>query len=290
MSLQANAGLSAGLNFGGDDALGPNMGLAYADNPTISYAPLQGENLLKSILSPLQLEAILVLTQSGWNINRVFGLCFERINNLYNAPTASGPTPQLEPDYEQFNHLLESLRTLQEKQMIEIGTTTQPGSPGITMRLVTDAEEYQREIDRIYALLQLDRSVRDFALNTDFLEVKDTQWAVRTRSISGLLYYLSHNVDTPDRHQADGLVTVTESHTGGKFDWNNTPAGRLFRVKTSPERPDNAYIATSYRGQWFYIEDTDLESKSTFMLLRQLFDLQAGQTQSQGPTLTLPVR
>lgn len=32
-----------------------------------------------------------------------------------------------------------------------------------------------------------------------------------------------------------------------------------------------------------------MESKSTFMLLRQLFDLQAGQSTVQGPTLTLPV-
>ena len=63
-----------------------------------------------------------MLTQSGWNIDRVFGLCFERINNLYNAPTASGPTPQQAPDYEAFNHLLESLSVLQKRQLIEIGT------------------------------------------------------------------------------------------------------------------------------------------------------------------------
>ena len=266
------------------------MGISYADNPTISYTPLQGENLLKSILSPLQLEAILVLTQSGWNINRVFGLCFERINNLYNAPSASGPTPKLEPDYEKFNLLLESLHSLQKRQLIEIGTKQHKDSTGITVRLGADDEAYKNEIERIYALLKLDRSVNDFDLNTDFLEVKTTQWAVRTRSISGLLYYLSQNVETPDQHQSDGLVTVTSARNGGIFDWNNTPAGRLFKVKTHTERPENAYITTYYRGHWFYIEDTDLESKSTFMLLRQLFDLQAGQTKSQGPTLTLPVR
>ncbi len=290
LSLSANAGVNANMNFGSRDSLSPSMGLSYADNPTISYTPLQGEDLLKSMLSPLQLEAILVLTQSGWKIDRVFGLCFERINNLYNAPSASGPTPKLEPDYEQFNRLLEALHRLQEKRLIEIGTKPQEDATGITVRLVADDEEYNDEIERIYELLQLNRSVNDFDLNMDFLEVKGTQWAVRTRSISGLLYYLSHNVDTPDQHQSDGLVTVTSSQNGGTFDWNNTPAGRRFKVRTHTERPENAYIATYYRGHWFYIEDTDLESKSTFMLLRQLFDLQAGQTESRGPTLTLPVR
>ncbi|MCQ3806891.1 MAG: hypothetical protein KTV16_06360 [Acidimicrobiia bacterium] len=58
---------------------------------------------------------------------------------------------------------------------------------------------------------------------------------------------------------------------------------------TGSERAEDAYIATYYRGHWFWIEDSDLQSKSTFMLLRQLFDLQAGQSTFQGPTLTLPV-
>ena len=93
LSLGANVGVNTDVNFGNGDTLSPSAGIAYSDKPTISYTPLQGEDLLKSILSPLQLEAILVLTQSGWNISRVFGLCFERINNLYNAPNASGPTP-----------------------------------------------------------------------------------------------------------------------------------------------------------------------------------------------------
>ncbi len=118
LSLGANAGVNADVNLGSGDSFSPSVGIAYADKPTISYAPLQGEDLLKSLLSPLQLQAILVLTQSGWNISRVFGLCFERINNLYNAPTASGPTPELEPDYEEFSRLLVLLRTLQNERGI----------------------------------------------------------------------------------------------------------------------------------------------------------------------------
>ena len=93
----------------------------------------------------------------------------------------------------------------------------------------------------------------------------------------------------PKRISRAGLVTVTQAEHGGVFDWGDTPAGRLFQVRSGPERPQGAYIATFYRGHWFWIEDNDLESKSTFMLLRQLFDLQAGQNTGQGPTLTLPV-
>ena len=286
LSLGANAGVNSDVNFGSGDSLSPSAGITYSDKPTISYTPLQGEDLLKSILSPLRLEDILVLTQSGWNISRVFGLCFERINNLYNAPNASGPTPGQEPDHKKYGHLMDALYTLQKNQLIEIGTNKEGG---IVIKLLRDNIAYKNQIDQVYALLELDRSKDEFTLNTDFLNMENTQWTVRPRSISGLLYYLSHNVEAPSSHHHE-LVTVTRTEDGGRFDWNETPAGRLFKIHTSDERPENAYIATHYRGNWFYIEDTDLESKSTFMLLRQLFDLQAGQTNPQVPALTIPVR
>ena len=289
LSLGANAGLNSDVNLGSGDTLSPGLGIAYADKPTISYTPLRGEELLKSILSPLQLEAVLVLTQSGWNISRVFGLCFERINNLYNAPNASGPTPAREPDYEEFGELMGALQTLQNNRLIEIGTRQNGDDVDIVIKLTRDNDAYNNDIDKVYRLLELDRGIDEFSLNTDFLDMKSTQWTVRTRSISGLLYYLSHNIDAPPGH-LDNLVTVTRPEGGGYFDWDDTPAGRLFKVRTSEDRPDNAYIATRYRGHWFYMEDTDLESKSTFTLLRQLFDLQAGQTEPRVPALTIPVR
>ena len=157
------------------------------------------------------------------------------------------------------------------------------------IKLIRDYDEFKNEIDQVYALLELDHSIDEFILNTDFLNMVTSQWTVRPRSISGLLYYLSHNVAAPSSHHHE-LVTVTKTKLGDTFDWNGTPAGRLFKIHTSEERPENAYISTHYRGHWFYIEDTNLESKSTFMLLRQLFDLQAGQSNPQVPALTLPVR
>ena len=134
-------------------------------------------------------------------------------------------------------------------------------------------------------------AVKDFDLSTDFLAGEKRRSGRFAPALSPACCITSPRLwKHPGQHQADGLVTVTTSKTGGVFDWTHTPAGRRFKVRARAERPDNAYIATYYRGHWFYIEDTDLESKSTFMLLRQLFDLQAGQTKSQGPTLTLPVR
>jgi len=285
LSVGANAQLGGTVAIGGEDSVSPLAGVAYMDSPTISYAPLRGEDLLKSLLSPLQLESILVLTQSGWRISRVFGLCFERINDVRNAPTASGPTPDQEPDYRSFNRLLDSLNRLQSAGQIEVGAQEK----GVVVKLNAGGEDGSHGLDEVRALLGIESDDNEFRLNTNFLETVADQWTVRTRSLSSLLYYLSQNVDTPPAHQSAGLVTVTRARGGGVFDWGETPAGQIFQVRSGRERPEGAYIATFYRGHWFWVEDHDLESKSTFMLLRQLFDLQAGQNTVQGPTLTLPV-
>jgi len=121
--IQTTAALDTEIDIGpGGNIIQPGVGVEYSQSPTISYTPLRGEDFLKSVLSSISLEAILVMTQSGWSIERVFGICIERMNDLYNAPSASGPTPKDEPKrYENFAHTLEILRKLQREGLIEIG-------------------------------------------------------------------------------------------------------------------------------------------------------------------------
>ena len=71
-------------------------------------------------------------------------------------------------------------------------------------------------------------------------------------------------------------------------DWQKLTK-ELMRIRWAKKPPQNAYSAIFYRGNWFYIDDSDLTSKSTFSLLMQLFALQAGEVKSTGPLLTLPV-
>jgi len=83
-------------------------------------------------------------------------------------------------------------------------------------------------------------------------------------------------------------VTVTKDEQDNRFDWRQV-TGELMHIHWSEQRPKNAYVTVSYRGRWFYIDDSDLTSKSTFSLLMQLFALQAGEIKSTAPVLTLPV-
>lgn len=294
-TFTGNLGVNSEVNLGSSPGLiKPNIGISYQDRPTISYSPLEGEDFLKSILSSISLEAILVMTQSGWRIDRVFGLCVERMNDLYNAPRASGPTPREVPRYQKFERMLQLFRELQLDDDIEIGPDLDLNNKQ-DLVLIFEADHSDESIlEELASLLDFKRQKNNgngrVVVTNNFVNLKPNQLTVRTRSISSILFYLSQNIEVPKNHIDAGLVTVTKTREGKEFNWDKTPGGKVFKVKSSETLPANVYLAVPYRDHWFYIEDNDLESKSTFILLMQLFDLQAGQTKVTGPTLTLPVR
>ncbi len=115
-----------------------------------------------------------------------------------------------------------------------------------------------------------------------------TNLDLETRSLLQALYYVSHGVEVPAEHRARGLVTVTRDADGGEFDWQEVMRD-LFRVRTAAERPAHAHVAVRYKGQWFYVDETDQDTKSTFSLLVELSRLELSGKTGPGPQLTLPV-
>ena len=289
MDLSAGLDQSAfDLNSGGADILQFSGGAAYSTSPTITYAPLQGDAFVKSVLRPISIEDIFARTASGWSSRRVLSLCVERMNGLENAPSASGPTPKSAPKrIDPFNRLLQLFEQVMGENLII--PRIDPVSKEMQLEIKSSLEHH-KAIWEIKQLLGLDQELTNYHVNSDFMEYKADTISIRTRSLMGIFSYMSQNVDTPKDHKEAGLVTVTRNRNGTEFDWSKTAGGSLFHIRQSKWQPDQAFVAIPYRGQWFYLADNDLESKSTFMLLSQLFRLQAGGAKSAGPTLTLPVR
>ncbi|MGZ8219508.1 hypothetical protein [Methylomagnum sp.] len=280
---QSEVGLS-----GGGDLIKYSFGGAYSNSPTISYVPLQGEGFVKSTLTPIPLETLFSLAGSGWSTRRVFSLCVERINGLENAPSASGPTPKATPGQSHsFNRLLELVEEIAPAHLIVPRIDPVTKEPQLEIR---SSPEFLVQVREVKDLLGLDQNLQVYRVTSDFLNSQPDTVSIRTRTLTGIFFYMSHHVDTPQEHKAAGLVTVTRNPDGAEFDWGTTPAGKLFHIQQGEDPPDQTFLAIPYRNRWFYLADNDLESKSTFMLLMQLFRLQAGAAKSQGPALTIPVR
>ena len=292
-----NAGLAGAFTHGGDISnifeIGP--GGEYEENPTVTYSPLQGEQFVKRLLSPISLETLLLLYNSGWSVERVFKLCAQRINNIRNAPRAAGPTPATAPQYKTFKRLTDLMRNLQIKDGLNIrlehpapGGMENRGSSRIVMRLAEQGEALpeSRELVKLLGLLP-DKPfyvVHGHTIRPD----RHDHIGIQTRSLMGVLYYLSQGVKVPPADIEAGKVTVTHTADGGVFDWDLV-TGDLLRVHSQTAKPDKAAVSVEYRGHWFYIADSDLTSKTTFSLLHHLFALQSGDVQSTQPIYTLPL-
>jgi hypothetical protein len=149
---------------------------------------------------------------------------------------------------------------------------------------------HQGDIAEIKHLLGLDPHRETYILTGNVLQRGGDTISISTRSLMSIFFYLSHNIETPTEHKQEGLIKITRNKDGSVFDWATTPAGQLFRINVSESKPDHGFLAIPYRDHWYYVTDNDLESKSTFMLLTQLFRLQAGASKAVPPTLTIPVR
>lgn len=108
-------------------------------------------------------------------------------------------------------------------------------------------------------------------------------------SIERLLLVMTNRMNGQNNaREASGRVTVTRDQNGEPFDWNLV-IGDLLNIRSQDDPPENAAVAVNYRDSWFYIDDSDISSKYTFMLLGVLTSLQAGSIERAGPILTLPV-
>lgn len=291
MKLDFTGGLDQsafGLTDSASDIIKFSAGGEYYTQPTISFAPLQGDAFVRSLLNPIPLDYLIQLTQSGWSSRRVFGLCVERVNNLENVPTGSGPMPDHSPtNHHDYMRLIELMESVRGSRLI---VPRVDDVNKISLVEIKSSPEHRDTIREIKSLLDLDQNLELYKLSSNPLQRNRDTITITTRSLMSVLFYLSHNVMTPQEHIEEGRVKVTKRFDGSTFDWGETPAGRIFKIHYSDDYPEKGFLAVPYMDHWYYIAHNDIESKSTFMLLTQLFRLQAGSAKMAAPTLTIPVR
>lgn len=310
--LEGSVGAAIDLSTDGDASGASATGFSLSETPTVTWTPLQGDQFVTELLSPIPIEALVLLPQAGWSVERVLRLGVQRIAEVPNAPGASGPTPSYAPVFEEFQDLACALRKLQVEGRLGVrvdeievpAAGDQTARPELEFRL-TARERGWRElpatgvcaVDRVEdpeALLRehgIDLAGDGVVLRNAYLEDGEGL-PVETRSLLGAMYYLSHGIESPREHGPEGRRLVTEAGGCGpeapESPWRELTRS-LFRVECAGSRPrrGEAFVEVFYEGTWFYIRNDDLDSKSTFGLLMQLFSLQAGGAEGIAPTLTL---
>lgn len=113
---------------------------------------------------------------------------------------------------------------------------------------------------------------------------------VDARSTAQVLFFLANGVEVPPDHLCAGLVPPMVDADGQVLDSREVTRG-LFEVHLGygHKPPRTAFVASKYRGYWYYIDDRDQASKATFALMMQLSRLDFARARPGAPLLTLPV-
>ena len=115
---------------------------------------MDGADYVKNILTPVDLETILLLTRSGWAADRVFRLAVNKINGINNASEASGPTPGSAPEYKKFLQVASTLKKLQQEDSFTLGYRLEDDSSKLGF-LIKPSQRNNKEVKRFLKLINI---------------------------------------------------------------------------------------------------------------------------------------
>ena len=114
-----------------------NVGGSYAEHPTITYTPLQGEQYITNVMAPIDMTRFMMLYRTGWTLEFLMRTLVDRVGNLQNLPIdkRSFPFPaaqatkpgELKSTYEDFLEFMRILERIQWRGDLEIVKVTGKG-------------------------------------------------------------------------------------------------------------------------------------------------------------------
>ncbi len=260
--------------------IAPNV--SYSEAPTITYTPMQGEEFVTRLLTPVDVQILKMFFRDGWGIARIMRTFIQRLGPLPNAVLASRPTSSRVPEYERFGAFTQILRKLQWLDGFRAFNDHTDGSYRI-MIVITTFEKLTPTERAFLKTLGITPLTPNFWI-TSADNGQPRNFYAETRTVLAIYNFLAKGVEVPKEHVKQ--VDQTLMPNGQLFNWNLITNG-LFDVKYAKFLPINAYIYVYYRGYYFYIDDKDRDSKETLNLLSIINGIFQGNIQSVLPVFTV---
>jgi len=251
----------------------------FAERPTITYTPLTGEKFTKSMLTPIPPSAIIFFIQSGRSVDAVFYLCVQSINGINNRQDAAFRSVPMNPD---FAELLTKMRRIQQSGRIEMRTQTDEKKQTTLFCFSKDVSPEIAE-DRAWVKqkLGLNPQASEFKVVYGSAAQQD-EIAIQSRSVMEILTQQASSIDIPAddlKHNRAYAVAKTEDPLAERMN---------IHIRSGKEKPADAFVSISYRGKWFWIEDTDFKSKQIFSSLLILLSMMESDRGANQPVITVP--
>jgi hypothetical protein len=305
----------------------PDSSLTGANRPTVTYTPAVDDQSIRTFLTPATEDTLLFLTQSSGSVSTILRLWAERLNGVPAGP--DGARFQRAAELMQSAQDHDLLSVYSEERPVEasgplpasavsVAGAVDAARNNLEVRPSDDGKSYaviRKErrlvievnpgagdapvVQELEEILNLQKGRRLYELKVGVGGVPDPlvrPWPlsdklrITPRSLAEVVAFLSNGVEVPLEHLQCGVARPRLDADGQPFDTPATTAG-LFMVHVchGHKAPPTAYVAVKYRDWWYYIDDRDGVSKTTFELVLQFSRLDFGRRRpSAGPVLTLP--
>lgn len=258
---------------------------AITEAPTITYTPLQGEEFVQRLMTPVDIKVVALALREGWSFGRVFRTFIQRLGPMQNAIVASRPSSHRIPIYKEFSQFTKIMRKLDmaDAYTFEFDDSTKPAS--IKFDILSFKPLKAEDIQFLRRNLGVTPAHPNFKIVTQKLENSEPRtFFAETRTMLAIYSYLSKGVEVPPEDR--DLGNQVKLPGGGYFDWMQVVGG-LIDVKYCRSIPQRAYIYVYYRGYYYYIDDADRDSKEGMALLMILNGIFQGNIQSVLPVFTV---
>jgi hypothetical protein len=320
ISAQTSLSVSLGARIGTDRSNSTSLvipELAFSDRPTFTFTPQRGREFARRLTEPVDINTFSYLAASDWPLHLLLILLGSEINGIVNDPggnvleynTIANKLWQLQDDGDLLIGFLEREAVVSDPidaSRIKGGDILNAAESGYRFRLTKSQQQIYltkkiaqpvmwirtesndaMKLKRILRLRKTSIPPYDIEVGSGLYQREDTYPSIvlRTRSLLGAIVYLSQAVTPPAEHLKRGIATPSWPLPG----IDDADITSTFKVLASSTKPE-ASLAVQYRGYWFYIDETDMNSKATFLVMAEFYRLAISEGRpDQVPILTLPV-
>jgi hypothetical protein len=234
------------------------------------------------LTTPLAAASVFAAMQNGVPADLILLSSVQSINGLRNEEATLDGIRPADPE---FHRVRELLRQIQLSGMVRLYIKEDIGKQQASLlafRTDRIPPEIQAASVELHRLLRLSPDVTEFKIVSAPLPSNDTEVAVMTRSIIGILQNMAAEVEVRPEHMAQHRAVPG-------FEAGRTLPGivPIIRIHSAKSRPADAFVGVRYRDTWFWIDDGDIPSKRSFAQLMQLFTMADTGAKENMPVVTI---
>ncbi|MEN9946351.1 MAG: hypothetical protein RLZZ293_737 [Pseudomonadota bacterium] len=237
--------------------------ITFTQSPTITYSPMQGTSYISGLLTPLDLTKLYYLVETNLELSTVLKLSLEQLGPLYNHDNfmTNGTG-----DNNDFNNFVTWLDQQRIDGKLNLYLSSYQKAPALLLYISDD--KVAAQVAKTLRLKHIHHKLL-LSPNVNSMVTTDNLVKINTRSVFAVLNFLSNGIVNQDTNNV--VTKIPQSTTGD-----------MFKLYMSTNSPSKVYNKVKYEDKWYYIQNNDIQSKTTLMLLKIMFALQSGEI-SSGP-------